>query len=96
MSTAALLEDSLGAACDSVARPQGPSAHACIEVDLSAVTFFGTTGLTVLVTALGRYQALDIPPRLIAAGPAVVRQLRAVGLAEVFLSTPPDAPGYAA
>jgi anti-anti-sigma factor len=78
MSTAPLLEEALSAACDTA----GP--HASVVVDLAAVTFFGTTGLGVLVTTLGRCQALRIPLRLIAPGPAVLRQLSAVGLDRVF------------
>jgi anti-sigma B factor antagonist len=91
MNTAALLEDALNDACH-LATP-----HSSITVDLSAVTLFGTTGLGVLLTALGRCQAQGIPLRLIAAGPAVWRQLRAVGVARVFdPGGPPDTADYVA
>ena len=84
MSTAPLLEEALSVACDAA----GP--HASVVVDLAAVTFFGTTGLGVLVATLGRCQALRIPLRLTAPGPAVLRQLSAVGLDRVFDLRLPD------
>lgn len=66
MSTAPLFESAVSAACTSAA-----AERETLVVDLTEVTFFGPTGLGLLVTARGRCQALRVPLRLMLSGSAV-------------------------
>jgi anti-anti-sigma factor len=78
MATVSLLKDTVDTASDAAARKKTSMA-----LDLTKVTFFGVTGLGVLVATLGHCNALGVPLQL-ASGPVVWKALRSAGLDRAF------------
>lgn len=76
-----------------------PRLHACLQerlgksprllvVDLSGVSFLGSSGLAVLVESLETARRRGSELRLVASSREVVRPLEATGLTELFQSYP--------
>jgi anti-sigma B factor antagonist len=78
MSTAPRLLDAVLAACATAVEPKP------VVVDLTAVDFFGSSGITVLVQAQERCQAQRTPLRVVAASRAVLLTLHLCGLDTVL------------
>ena len=58
--------------------------HDVAVVDLSAVDFFGSSGLSALVECRHAADELGLTLRVITAGPAVMRPLEGTGLVDCF------------
>lgn len=78
MSTAPRLRDAVLGACAAVAEP------ARVVVDLTAVDFFGSSGIGVLVQAQQWCQAQRTQLRVVATGRVVLRTLHISGLDTVL------------
>jgi anti-sigma B factor antagonist len=66
----------------------GAASPSDLVVDLSAVTFMGASGLTVLVRADGLARDLGVRLRLGAASECVTRVLQVTGLSARFMPSP--------
>ena len=55
-----------------------------VVVDLSAVTFFGSSGLQMLAEARAHAAAIAVPLRLVASSRRVLRPLEITGMTTVF------------
>jgi anti-anti-sigma factor len=55
-----------------------------VVVDLSAVTFFGSSGLQMLAEARAHATASAVPLRLVACSPRVLRPLEITGMTTLF------------
>lgn len=55
-----------------------------VVADLTQVEFMGSSGLAVLMDVDGRCRARQVPLRIVASGPAVVRPLEVTGLSRVL------------
>jgi anti-sigma B factor antagonist len=78
MSNAQELLSAMLGACDEISEPKP------LAVDLTGISFFGSSGITVLVRAHKRCQAQRTPLRVVATSQAVLSTLRICGLDSVL------------